>query len=148
MLKIVIPFTPNFFLKKILKTKLQDIGIYGLAFKKGTDDLRFSKSLEICEQLLGKGKNVRVFDKYMNISKIIGTNKEFLDNKIPHINKILVDNFEDFCQKSRLIVLIHKPSEKMIEQLINFLENSNNYIIDLSLNHKFKKFNNYYGCNW
>ena len=138
----------KFILKKILKTKILDIGIYGLAFKKGTDDLRFSKSLEICEQLLGKGKNVRVFDKYMNISKIIGTNKEFLDNKIPHINKILIDNFEDFCQKSQLIVLIHKPSEKMIEKLINFLKNSNNYIIDLSLNYKFKKFNNYYGCNW
>ena len=133
---------------QILKTKIQDIGIYGLAFKKGTDDLRFSKSLELCEQLLGKGKNVNVFDNDVNISKLIGANKEYLKNKIPHINKMLVSNIKELCDKSRLIVLIHKPSKNSINYLSKFLQNSKNLIIDLSLNSKLKKFNNYNGCNW
>ena len=63
----------KFILEKILEFNIQNVGIYGLAFKKGTDDLRFSKSLDICEQLLGKGKNIYVYDRYVNISKIIGS---------------------------------------------------------------------------
>tara|TARA_Y100000588_G_C14221894_1_gene911378 strand:- start:739 stop:2055 length:1317 start_codon:yes stop_codon:yes gene_type:complete len=138
----------KFILERILKFNIKNVGIYGLAFKKGTDDLRFSKSLDICEQLLGKGKNIYVYDRYVNISKIIGSNKDFLDNKIPHINKMLVSDFDNFTKKSNLIVLIHKPSEELIKKLLVFLKHSDNCILDLSLNIKFKKYNNYYGCNW
>ena len=138
----------QFVLERILSFNINKIGVYGLAFKKGTDDLRFSKSLDICEQLLGKGKIVSVYDNSVNISKIIGANKFFLDTKIPHINNLLVEDVETFIKSSRLLVLIHKPSGKLKERLLVFLRNENNYILDLSLISEFKKYKNYRGCNW
>ena len=61
----------NHIINKILDFDINKIGIFGLAFKSNTDDLRFSKSIDICEILIGKGMKVKVFDNAVNTSKLI-----------------------------------------------------------------------------
>ncbi len=138
----------NFIIDRILEFNIHNIGIYGLAFKKGTDDLRFSKSITVCEQLLGKGKDVFVLDNFVNISKLVGQNMSYLNNKIPHINKMLIDDYDEFISKCNLIVLVHKTSDKFKEKIKLFLTNDKNFILDLSIDNDLKKYSNYYGCNW
>ena len=96
----------EYVLEKIQSYQIQKIGIVGISFKPGTDDLRFSPSLEICERLLGKGYQIKIYDKNVNISKLTGKNKEFLLLKLPHINKLLTDSYSDFFDNIGLIVLI------------------------------------------
>ena len=41
----------------------KNIGIYGLSFKPGTDDIRNSPSLKLCSSLIEKGCNIKIFDQ-------------------------------------------------------------------------------------
>ena len=138
----------NHIINKILSFNINKIGLYGLAFKSNTDDLRFSKSIDVCELLIGKGMNIKVYDNAINISKLIGSNKEFLNFKLPHINNLLVDSIDDLCISSKLLVLVHKPNEKEIQKVIAFLNNTKNIVLDSSINSDLKKYSNYYGINW
>ena len=102
----------------------------------------------MCEILLGKGKNIKVYDIAVNISKLIGSNKDFLNSKLPHINNMLVNSITDLCEDSKLIVLVHKPDENEMSLFENFLKNSENIVLDSSLNDKLTKYKNYFGINW
>jgi len=135
-------------INKIFNFKINSIGIYGLAFKSDTDDLRFSKSIDVCEILLGKGMNIKVFDNAVNISKLIGANKEFLNLKLPHIDNLLVSSFDKLLESSNLIVLVHKPKSEEVDLIKSFLSKKNNLILDSSLNKDFKIYSNYHGINW
>jgi GDP-mannose 6-dehydrogenase len=138
----------NHIINKILSFNISDIGIYGLAFKSNTDDLRFSKSIDVCEFLMGKGMNIRVYDDAVNLSKLVGSNKEFLNAKLPHINNLLVDSMDNLIDHSRLLVLVHKPIHMDTEKIISFLNNSGTVVLDSSINNDLKKYSNYYGINW
>lgn len=138
----------NHIINKILSFNINKIGLYGLAFKSDTDDLRFSKSIDVCEILLGKGMNLKVYDNAVNISKLIGANKEFLNLKLPHIDNLLVSSFNNLLESSKLIVLVHKPNKEEIDLIKSFLSKKNNIVLDSSLNNDFKKYSNYYGINW
>src|SRR5208282_4459379 len=70
------------------------VGILGFSFKAGTDDLRESPMLEIIERLVGKGYDLRIYDKNVQIAKLVGANRDFLLNHIPHISKLMVDNID------------------------------------------------------
>jgi GDP-mannose 6-dehydrogenase len=135
-------------INKILSYNINKIGLYGLAFKSNTDDLRFSKSIDVCELLIGKGMNIKVYDKAVNTSKLIGSNKEFLNSKLPHINNLLVDSVDNLCEYSKLLVLVHKPSQDETQKIIAFLNNTKNIVLDSSINNDFKKYSNYHGINW
>tara|TARA_B110000259_G_scaffold186087_1_gene236492 strand:+ start:2650 stop:3963 length:1314 start_codon:yes stop_codon:yes gene_type:complete len=138
----------NHIINKILDFDINKIGIFGLAFKSNTDDLRFSKSIDICEILIGKGMKVKVFDNAVNTSKLIGSNKEFLDLKLPHIDRLLVYSVDDLCESVKLLVLVHKPNQEEIQKIIAFLNNTKNIVLDASINNDLKKYSNYHGINW
>ncbi len=65
------------------------IGVIGLAFKENTDDLRESPVVAMLEQLIGKGRNVRVFDPHIQLEAIYGGNRQFILKVIPHIGRLL-----------------------------------------------------------
>jgi len=85
------------------------IGIYGLSFKAGTDDLRESPMVLLAEYLIGKGYELRIYDRNVSLSNIFGTNREFIEREIPHIERLLTDSFDELIQFAQVIVVGHCP---------------------------------------
>jgi GDP-mannose 6-dehydrogenase len=86
------------------------IGIYGLAFKENTDDLRESPIVALIEHLLGKGRELRVFDPHIQIDRIYGANRNFVLNAIPHIGKLLDATLDEMLAKCDQVILAQKPT--------------------------------------
>lgn len=116
------------------------IGILGLSFKQGTDDLRNSAIVEVVERLLGKGYEIKIYDKNVKLSELTGTNKDFIDSKIPHLQQYISDNLELVIENSDVIVISNKEKEfenilttyptKIIVDLVRMwdcIENNFNY---------------------
>ena len=74
---------------RILSTKGKKIGILGLSFKPGTDDLRDSPTVMLAESLLGKGCRIKIYDSEVSLAKIFGANKAYIDNEISHISTLM-----------------------------------------------------------
>jgi GDP-mannose 6-dehydrogenase len=87
------------------------IGILGFSFKAGTDDLRESPMIEVIERLLGKGFDIRIYDKNVNIASLVGANRDFILNHIPHISRIMVDSVNDVIAHAETVVIGNKDPE-------------------------------------
>lgn len=81
------------------------IGVLGFSFKAGTDDLRESPVVEVIERLLGKGYDLRLYDKNVNIAALTGANRDYILNHIPHISKIMVSTVEEVLAHADVIVI-------------------------------------------
>ncbi|RJO75653.1 nucleotide sugar dehydrogenase [Nocardia panacis] len=68
------------------------IGIFGLSFKAGTDDLRESPMVEFAERLIGKGYDVRIYDAHVALSRLMGANRAFIEDRLPHLGDLLTDD--------------------------------------------------------
>ena len=98
-------------LKMVLDKKARKVGILGLSFKKGTDDLRYSPIVELAESLMGKGYSILIYDKNVNISKLSGTNKVYIDEHIPHLSELVSDDLESVIANSETVIITHNESE-------------------------------------
>lgn len=98
-------------LELVLAQGHRDIGILGLAFKEGTDDLRESPMVSLIETLIGKGYRVRVYDPEVNKTTLIGANRASIEQSIPHIWTLLRPSIDDVLQESRTIVVGNKSRE-------------------------------------
>ena len=87
------------------------VGFVGMSFKPDTDDLRESPLVDVIETLLGKGYRVKIFDKNISISRLIGANKSHMDEHLPHLSCLLVDTVEALIDNSDVIVVGHKQPE-------------------------------------
>ena len=81
------------------------IGIFGLSFKPGTDDLRESPLVELAERLVGKGYDVRIFDPTVALSRLLGANRAYLDKRLPHISELLTDDAEAVLAHAEVCVV-------------------------------------------
>jgi GDP-mannose 6-dehydrogenase len=93
------------------------LGVFGLAFKENTDDLRESPVVALLEQLIGKGRNLRVFDPRILPDRIFGSNQRYLLSAIPHIGKLFEPSLTELLAWADHLVIAQKPSlefEKMI----------------------------------
>ena len=133
----------NMALNKIIETGKQKIGFLSVSFKAGTDDLRYSPSVELIERLLGKGKIVSVYDKNVSLSKLIGANKSFIEEKLPHISNLLVDTMNELIEQSEVIVIPNST-----EEIKNIQIPANKIIIDFSRIKELEYHDNYNGLNW
>ena len=95
----------------IAETGVKKIGILGFSFKPGTDDLRESPIVEVAEILLGKGYDLRVHDKNVHLSKLIGRNRQYINEKIPHLEKIITDDLDEVMSNSELIVVANREQQ-------------------------------------
>lgn len=91
--------------------KDQRIGFLGLSFKGGTDDLRESPIVDVVEALIGKGMVVRIFDRFVNLSRLTGANKEYIDREIPHLARILCEKPEEILDTCEVIVVANIDQE-------------------------------------
>ena len=89
----------------------RNVGVLGLSFKAGTDDLRCSPIVDVVETLLGKGYNIRIYDKNVKVSELTGTNKDFIMAKIPHLQHFVTANLDEVCQQSDVLVVTNKEKE-------------------------------------
>lgn len=91
--------------KKILTLGSRDIGMIGLSFKSGTDDLRESPLVDLAEHLIGKGMLLSIFDPEVNLSRLLGANKRFIEESIPHIGQLMTNDIEQLLANNKVIVL-------------------------------------------
>ena len=83
----------------------RNVGILGFSFKAGTDDLRESPVVELIECLIGKGYDLRIYDKNVNLSKLVGANRDYILNHIPHISKLMVDDIGEVLHHAQTLVI-------------------------------------------
>ena len=81
------------------------VGLLGLTFKAGTDDLRESPLVNLCEALIGKGFHVTVYDPNLVIGNLVGANKAYIEEQIPHIGQLLCDSIDEMIAKNELLIL-------------------------------------------
>jgi len=88
----------------ILETGAKKIAFLGFSFKAGTDDLRESPYLTVIEQLIGKGCSIRIFDKNVELARLLGANKQFLYQVIPHIAELMVESLDEVLEDAEIVV--------------------------------------------
>ena len=99
---------------RIVETGRKNIGLLGFSFKAGTDDLRESPMVILGEALLGKGYTLRIYDRNVSIAKLVGANKHYIEEQIPHLSQHLCDSTDDVIEQSEVIV-IGNASPEFIE---------------------------------
>jgi GDP-mannose 6-dehydrogenase len=87
------------------------IGLLGLSFKEGTDDLRESPVVTLAEQLIGKGYELSVYDQNVRLASLVGANREYILNHIPHIGRLMVDRPEQLLEHSDVVVVASAQRE-------------------------------------
>ncbi|UBU13953.1 nucleotide sugar dehydrogenase [Nonomuraea gerenzanensis] len=81
------------------------IGIFGLSFKPGTDDLRESPLVELAERLLGKGYDLRIHDANVSLSRLVGANRAYIAERLPHLGDLLADSVEEVLEHAEVCVV-------------------------------------------
>jgi GDP-mannose 6-dehydrogenase len=87
------------------------VGILGFSFKAGTDDLRESPLIEVIERLIGKGYDLRIYDRNVNIASLVGANRDFILNHIPHISKLMVGDIDAVLNHAQTVVIGNKDPD-------------------------------------
>lgn len=92
-------------IRKILSTGKRKIGFIGLSFKTGTDDLRESPLVTLAEHLIGKGMQLSVFDPEVHLSRLLGANRRYIEQHLPHIGQLLQPELAKVIDESDVLVL-------------------------------------------
>jgi GDP-mannose 6-dehydrogenase len=94
-------------LEAVMATGKRRVALLGLAFKSGTDDLRESPLLELAERLLGKGFELRIHDPAVQLATLHGSNRAFLEERLPHISRLLCERLDSALADAEVVVIGH-----------------------------------------
>jgi GDP-mannose 6-dehydrogenase len=98
-------------LQMIIEKGHARVGVLGFSFKAGTDDLRESPMIEVIERLIGKGYDLRIYDKNVNLASLVGANRDFILNHIPHISKLMVADAAAVLKHAQTVVIGNNDPE-------------------------------------
>ncbi|MDN5865158.1 MAG: nucleotide sugar dehydrogenase [Gammaproteobacteria bacterium] len=103
----------------VLAAHKRRIGIVGLSFKPDTDDLRESPMVAVAETLIGKGCDVRILDQNVALSSLVGANRRYIQDEIPHIASVLCEDDEELLDHAEILVIANKTpeAERILEQV-------------------------------
>lgn len=131
----------------VLSFEKRSVGMLGLSFKSGTDDLRDSPLVVMAEFLIGKGKNLKIFDPEVNLSRVTGANRRYIETTIPHIESLMADRCEDVIEGSEVVV-VGLPDKRITEMLYSKCR-KDQIILDLTgAADRGKISGKYYGLCW
>lgn len=119
----------NLAVETILARGTRKIGMVGLSFKSGTDDLRESPLLTLAERLIGKGMQIRIYDPEVNLARLMGANKRYLEESIPHVAELMCDSCEEVLDHGDVIVL--GLGDRDIVNQVRSRISANHYLLDL-----------------
>ena len=115
--------------QRVVSLERHKIGVLGFAFKGGTDDLRESPVVTLIETLLGKGFEIKLYDSYVSLARLIGANRRFIEQRIPHISRLMVDSMEEIISSCDLVIIGNQSAE--FEEALSRLS-PEQHIIDLT----------------
>src|SRR5205823_2308283 len=90
---------------KVLAAGKRRVGLIGLSFKTGTDDLRESPTVTLAEQLIGKGMALLVYDPDVHLSRLLGANKHFIERHVPHIGNLIREDINEVVAESDVLIV-------------------------------------------
>ncbi|MFZ0737416.1 MAG: nucleotide sugar dehydrogenase [Candidatus Acidiferrales bacterium] len=98
--------------ESVLRTGKKKVGMLGLSFKSGTDDLRESPLVHLAKRLLGEGCQIQIWDANVALGQLIGSNRQFITDVIPHIGSLLHENAREVIANAEVVLLGTKAVDK------------------------------------
>jgi len=102
----------------VLRTNKRKIAFLGLSFKPGTDDLRESPQVQMIKRLLGEGCQVRVWDRDVSLGRLAGSNRQYIEEVIPHIGSLLSADVEDVVRSGEVVVIATKVDKDQLSRCL------------------------------
>ncbi len=115
--------------EKILRLGRREVGMLGLSFKSGTDDLRESPLVMVAKLLLGEGCTLRIFDPEVHLSRLLGANRSYIDAHIPHLGSLLCPALADMVIPSQ-VILVGLQQPALVDGLQKLVR-ADHHLIDL-----------------
>jgi GDP-mannose 6-dehydrogenase len=134
-------------IEKLMAPGVRRIGMVGLSFKAGTDDLRESPLVTVAERLIGKGYELRIYDPDVNLSRLIGANRRFIEQSIPHIGNLMVGTCAEALTHGQAI-LVGISNKAIVEELVNGLHAEHDVVDVVGLPRERLKCTRYSGIAW
>jgi GDP-mannose 6-dehydrogenase len=124
----------------------RNVALLGLSFKTSSDDLRESPNVELAETLVGKGFRVRIYDPIVKPSRLIGSNQEFVESKLPHLQEFLADSAVDALMQADLAI-VSSSDQGVVDAVV---QNPPPRILDLvgRLGDEIESLAGYQGLGW
>lgn len=119
----------DYAIQKVLATGSRKVGLIGLSFKAGTDDLRESPLVFLAEQLIGKGVHLYIYDPDVNVSRLLGANRRFIEKRLPHIGEMVCETMAEVTSECDVLV-IGLSSKEIVSQLERHISDRH-HLIDL-----------------
>jgi GDP-mannose 6-dehydrogenase len=122
LLEAILPSNQNHVeraVQRVLGTGKKEIALLGLSFKAGTDDLRESPLVEMVKRLLGEGCRIRIWDPQVSMGELIGANRQFIEETIPHIGNLLSTDLRAVIESAEVVIIGTGAAQKdIVEPLI------------------------------
>ncbi len=133
-------------LAKITSLGAKKISLLGLSFKEGTDDLRESPLVELAERLIGKGYQLRIFDRNVQLARLVGANREYILHTIPHLSDLMLESIDEAVAHAQVLVIGNRDPD--FADLAGRIEPEQK-VVDLVRFPELEKLGgNYSGINW